>query len=723
MAQTYLMLLWHMHQPFYKDLAEDVYAMPWVRLHALKDYYGMVAILRDFPAVHVTFNLVPSLVLQLEDYTRDVAHEEAYDLAFKPVKDLSPEDRERLLFYAFQINRENLLNRWPRFRELYEKAKPWERGTAMAALFTPEDLLDLQVLSQLAWFDEVYLSNDREVRRLVARQSGYREEHKRVLRQKEVELFQAALEEYREAEGRGQIEISTSPFYHPILPLLCDSDVAAESSPGIKLPPRRFRHPEDARAQLRAAAAHHERVFGRRPRGLWPSEGSVSDEVLRMAAEEGFQWAATDEGVLGRSLHIDFHRFGDGAVSGGHQLYRPHRFVAGERDIQMFFRDHELSDLIGFVYSRLDAHAAAADLHRRIHAARRNSGDRPAVVSIILDGENAWEFYPGSGREFLKSFYGLVAADPDLKAVTASEAMNVTEPGLLRHVVPGSWINANFDVWIGAEEDNRAWALLKDARDFFARNATTSDLKPDEVARAQQELWVAEGSDWNWWYGPEHSTANDEDFDLLYRKHLSSIYRLLHGSPPDELAVPIKRPRVGAVNVAPTSLIEPRVDGFVTTYFEWLGAGVYSPDYRSGSLHGAAQFVDALYYGHNEKTIYLRFDLKDTFLAAHPKFGARINLNGESRARVHASISKGALERVQLWLREQPVEYPGTTGASVQVAFARVLEVALDHTFVGLDPTRQALLQVSLWVDELPVQNIPAQGWLTLELRDDVVSW
>jgi hypothetical protein len=289
--------------------------------------------------------------------------------------------------------------------------------------------------------------------------------------------------------------------------------------------------------------------------------------------------------------------------------------------------------------------------------------------------------------------------------------------------VPGSWINANFDVWIGAEEDNRAWALLKDARDFFARNSAKSNLKPEEVALAQQELWVAEGSDWNWWYGPEHSTANDEEFDLLYRKHLSNIYRLLRGSPPDELAVPIKRPRIGAINVAPTSLIHPHVDGIVTTYFEWLGAGVYSPDYRSGSLHGAAQFVDALYYGHSEKTIYLRLDLKDGFIAAHPKFEVRINLNGESRARLHASVSGSSVERVEFWLGEQPVEYPGAATSDLQVAFTRVFELALDHAFVGLDPNKQALLQLSLWVEGLPVQNIPAHGWLTLELHDDLVSW
>jgi hypothetical protein len=427
--------------------------------------------------------------------------------------------------------------------------------------------------------------------------------------------------------------------------------------------------------------------------------------------------------VLGRTMQIGFHRFGEGDVSGAYELYRPHRFVADRREIQIFFRDHELSDLIGFVYSRMDPHGAAADLHRRIHAARRNVGDRPAVVSIILDGENAWEFYPGNGREFLKGFYGRLSADPNLKAVTASEAMNVTEPGLLRHVVPGSWIYANFNVWIGAEEDNRAWVLLKDAHDFFARNSARLDVKPDEVSLAQQELLVAEGSDWNWWYGPEHSTANDEEFDLLYRKHLSNIYRLLHASPPDELALPIKKPRVGAINVAPTSLIEPKVDGMVTTYFEWLGAGVYSPDYRSGSLHGAAQFVDALHYGHGEKAIYLRLDLKDAFISAHPKFEVRINFNGESHARLHASVSGSGLERVSLWLREQPVEYPEATGSHVQVAFARVFELALEHAFVGLDPGKQALLQISLWVEELPVQNIPAHGWLALELHDDLVSW
>src|SRR5208282_4085396 len=250
MPPTYLMLLWHMHQPFYKDLAEDVYTMPWVRLHSMKDYYGMVAILRDFPSVHATFNMVPSVVLQIEDYAHGTAREAAYDLAFMSASDMNAADRESLLTSAFQINYDNLLKRYPRFRELWERAQKF--GLTMAAkVFTPQDILDLQVLSQVAWFDEIFLAGDPEVVRLVKKERGYSESDKAIVRKKKLELFNVTLEEYREAAERGQIEVSTSPFYHPILPLLCDTAIAQESHPGVKLPRHRFRHPEDARDQLR----------------------------------------------------------------------------------------------------------------------------------------------------------------------------------------------------------------------------------------------------------------------------------------------------------------------------------------------------------------------------------------------------------------------------------------------------------------------------------------
>ena len=722
MPKTYLMLLWHMHQPFYKDLVEGVYTMPWVRLHALKDYYGMVATLREFPSVHATVNMVPSLLAQLQDYARDQAQEPYYEAAFKPIEQFTAADRETLLGHAFQVNFDNLLSRYPRFLDLWEKWRAAEARSA-ARLFTPQDLLDLQVLSQLAWLDEIYLQGDGEVRSLAGKERGYTEADKSLLHKKQLELFNKILEVCREGAASGQIELSTSPFYHPILPLLCDTHVAQESHPGVRLPRRHFRHPEDARDQLRAAIGFHQSLFGQRPRGLWPSEGSVSDEALRLAAEEGFEWAATDEGVLGRSLQINFYRHGDGTVQGGSELYRPHTFASDGHRINLFFRDHQLSDLIGFVYSRMDAETAAADLHQRIHAAARSTGDRPAVVSIILDGENAWEYYRGNGRAFLKKFYARVAADPDLQAVTASEALKLVEPGTLTHIVPGSWINANFDIWIGAEEDNRAWDLLNDARDFYAQSASKPDIDPEHLRLAREELWIVEGSDWCWWYGPEHSTANDEEFDLLFRKHLSNIYRLLGSSPPDELAVPIKRPRARPVTVAPTGRIEPRVDGVVSNYFEWLGAGVYIPDYRSGSMHGAAPHLDALYYGYSDKALFLRLDLTESFLQAHAQFEVRVGVDGEGRARLHALVGKEGVRGVDFWKRDEQLLVPLSTGDQLQVAFARILEIRLDFALLGFQLREVVKIQVSIWADELPLQVIPQEGWLALELTEELLSW
>ncbi len=671
--QTYLMLLWHMHQPFYKDLAEGTYAMPWVRLHALKDYYGMVAMLKEFPAFHATFNLVPSLVSQLQEYARDEVREQAFDLAFKPAEQLSATDRENLVDFSFQLNLRNQVNRFPRLRELYDKFHT-ANSRDVVRFWAARDFLDLQVLSQLAWFDEIYLESDDVIGSLVRKGRGYTEDDKLLVRKKEIEIFNVTLEEYRSASERGQIEISTSPFYHPILPLLCDSNIAEESHPGVRLPHRSYRHPDDAVEQLNAAVRLHEEVFGRRPRGLWPSEGSVSDEVLRLAAREGFAWTATDEGVLGRSLPATFSRHADGTLEGARELYRPYRFNGHDQQISIFFRDHYLSDLIGFAYSNLPAQAAAHDLHQRIHAAARCAGDGPRVVSIILDGENAWEYFPGNGREFLKNFYKKVVEDPDLKAVTASEALQLCEQGSLSHIVPGSWINANFDVWIGAEEDNRAWDLLAEARDFFEQNQGRTSLSDSDRERARHEVWISEGSDWCWWYGPEHSSGHDEEFDRLYRTHLSNIYRLLGKSPPDNLAVPIKGLEIRAVNYPPTGAIEPRIDGLETNYFEWLGAGIYLPDTTSGSMHGVRNCLEALYYGCGRDAVFLRLDFPEHFRKEHPSFQIRISIDGDANARLHASIRENKVAKVEFWKANEQLQVPLATSESLQASYAQIFE-------------------------------------------------
>ena len=718
------MLLWHMHQPYYKDLVEDRYAMPWVRLHTLKDYYGMVAMLRDFPSVHMAFNLVPSLVSQILDYAEDRAGEESYELAFKPAHELTPAEKETLAEYAFQLNYDHLLSRYPRFLELFRKYKASGAMPGAEWLTGLQDTLDLQVLSQLAWFDEIFLAHDPELNALASRQRNYTEEDKVNLRSKEVELCKLTLEEYRQAAERGQIEISTTPFYHPILPLLCDTNAGAESSPGIRLPRLRFQHPEDARDQLREAVQFHERVFGSRPTGLWPSEGSISEEALRLAMEEGFRWTATDEGVLGRSIHTYFHRNADGTVQDGNRLYQPHRLRLEGRSIDLFFRDHQLSDLIGFVYSRMDPNSAARDLIHRIRTAASATGGRPAVISIILDGENAWEYYPGNGREFLRAFYGLLASEPDLEALTPSEILRVSEPLPFPRLTPGSWINANFDIWIGAEEDNRAWDLLSDARNYFAANSGKPGLAPERVEMARRELWIAEGSDWCWWYGPEHSSPNDEEFDRLYRKHLGSMYRLLGGEAPDELAIPIKRSVSVGDNILPTAPINPVVDGRQTTYFEWLGAGVYTPDYRSASLHESEQCVKYLYYGYSDTAIHIRLDLKPEFAKSLEGFEVRASIGQNHQPmRVHAQVARGQLKNIDLWQDDQHMPLPDQPGDAIHAAYHDIFEMTVPYTALGLDPSQKTSLQVSFWLDQLPVQVLPKEGWLALELHEDAIEW
>lgn len=312
MNRVHLVLLWHMHQPQYRDPATGRYVLPWTRLHALKDYWGMVHVLRDFPNFHATFNVVPSLAAQLEEYASGKFSEPWFDLAFKPADQLTAEDKAEIIERAFQINRDHLMRRFPRFVELFDRTRHTARDMSLADLFSTRDWRDIQLLSQLAWMDEEWLASNPVLVRLGTKGANFSEEDKQELRAKQLELLRDVLPEYRRAAATGQIELSTTPFYHPILPLLCDTDIAPISNPYS--PPLRppFQHPEDAREQLIRARAYHEKLFGSAPIGLWPSEGSVSDQALDLAMEQGFQWFATDEGVLGRTLGVGFGRDGSG---------------------------------------------------------------------------------------------------------------------------------------------------------------------------------------------------------------------------------------------------------------------------------------------------------------------------------------------------------------------------------------------------------------------------
>src|SRR5438067_4163667 len=352
-----VIVLWHQHQPFYKDLVTGEYRLPWVRLHALKDYYGMVKLLDEFPEVHQTFNLVPSLITQLQDYVAGTAQDPFLQIAAKPATELTAGERRFALQYLFQANPVNMIGRYPRYRELWERFRGAGDSPERAEkYFRPQDFTDLQVLSQIAWFDEFFLA-DPDIAELIRKARNYSLDDQRLVILAERELLAQVLPVHADAAHRGLIEISTSPFYHPILPLVCDTNMGAVSTPGLPLPQNRFRHPEDAREQLKRGLDLHEQVFGVRPRGVWPSEGSVSEEVLGIGHGLGVNWMATDEGVLGRSLGLFFSRDGNGRLAPdlAEKLYTVHRYESGSTAMHMGCREHTLSELEGFVDSRMGA--------------------------------------------------------------------------------------------------------------------------------------------------------------------------------------------------------------------------------------------------------------------------------------------------------------------------------------------------------------------------------
>jgi alpha-amylase/alpha-mannosidase (GH57 family) len=727
MNRVHLVLLWHMHQPQYRDPSSGRYVLPWTRLHALKDYWGMVRVLEEFPRVHATFNVVPSLGAQLEEYASGKFNEPWFDLVFRPVDKLTAEDKAEILVRAFQVNRENLMSRWPRFVELFEWAQASGHDSAVAT-FGARDWRDLQLLSQLAWVDEEWLASDPVITPLAKKGADFTEQDKEQLRAKQLELLGRELPEYRKAAASGQVELSTTPYYHPILPLLCDSDIARVANQWTPLPQPAFRYPEDAREQLVRARKYHEGTFGQPPAGLWPSEGSVSDQALGIAAELGFRWFATDEGVLGRTLGVGFGRDGAGVPDNADRLYSPLRLRLGDREITGFFRDHYLSDLIGFVYSRMGAGTAAEDLHRRIRAiGERVQIGRPLTVSIILDGENAWEYFPGAGREFLRQFYRRVEDDPDIRALTVSEAMAAAgDIPEVEHIFPASWISANFDVWIGHSEDVTAWDLLREAREFYgaavARRARGAANAPTEqqIAAAYESVLAAEGSDWCWWFGPEHSSANDAEFDALYRKHLSEIYIALGAEAPDALAEPIKRKPEHAVVAVPSAYLRVQVDGRETSYFEWLGAGFYSADRRSGAMHGRAYFLHDLRYGFSEQFFYVRVDPFPDALAELRDCEFRVTVRAAEELRVVARIEEGNLAGYLMESKHVCLLGPDEM---VVVAFGKILEVAIAKEMFALEGRASLALGVALWQGGLPVDVLPAEGWLEVKLGDESFGW
>ncbi len=571
-------LLWHMHQPYYLDPETGESVLPWVRLHALKDYWGMAALFAECPGMRATVNLVPSLVEQVEAYARERTWDRQLVLGLQDAATLTSADAAWFVQEGFHAHAATMIEPYPRYAALW-------RMRFDRQVFDVAALRDLQVWQKLAWVDPDLLRTDARVLRLVAKGHGFEEEDKRALRAVELDVLNRVVPAYRAAAERSQLELSTSPYFHPILPLLCHSAAHLEAHPGAALPEPPFQWPADADLQLARAVAAHERWFGARPTGVWPSEGSVSQDAMAAIARAGFTWTASDEHILLRSRALA------GQATGAAERFHAHAAATADGEVRMLFRDHGLSDLIGFTYQSWPTDAAVDDFVSRVRAigAHLAGTGQTVTVPVILDGENAWEHYPGGGRPFLRALYRRLATTPGIEPVHMRAA--AAGPALpLARVFAGSWINADFGIWIGHRDDRHAWHQLQTVRARLA--ARDADLDPVRRLETLDAILAAEGSDWFWWYGDDHSSSHDREFDALFRHHLRRAYRALGEDPPEELhRTNITTEVPGDDTAVPGFVAEPAGIGVAPAgrYFARLGA--VPLERPAGSMHRTSASV------------------------------------------------------------------------------------------------------------------------------------
>ncbi len=556
----HLILCWHMHQPDYRNRVTGEFELPWTYLHAIKDYTDMAWHLEQYPGVRAVVNFVPSLLDQLEDYCAQFQSGQIRDpllamLAVEDLHTLTHEQRQLILQRCFNSNHQNMIAPFPAYKRLHDIfSMLHEVSELQVGYLSVQYLGDLLVWYHLAWIGESVRRTNELVPRLMAKGYLFTAEERKQLLELVGQLISGIIPRYRSLQESGRIEIATTPYYHPIVPLLIDFQSAHDALPDAPLPhmPKYPGGMERSAAHTANAVENYQRHFGSAPRGMWPAEGGVSLPALGVLAGHGCQWAASGEAVLVNSLR---RIHGDQMPDRLRYLYRPYRCPTEKGDIVCFFRDDRLSDKIGFEYTKWHGRDAVFDFMHALEEIRRHcSEDEEPVVSVILDGENAWEYYPYNGHYFLSGLYDALQNHPFIRTTTFAECVSglsapaagegeaqhrPAAPGQLPAMVAGSWVYGTFSTWIGVPEKNRAWDLLCAAKASYDQVINSGRLNDDERARATQQLGICEGSDWFWWFGDYNPGVSVRSFDRLYRINLENLYHLLKLPAPVELEQPV----------------------------------------------------------------------------------------------------------------------------------------------------------------------------------------
>lgn len=490
--------------------------MPWVRLHGVKDYLDMVEILEKFPLIHLTFNLVPSLIEQIEDYTQRTIKDKFWELSYKPATELTETERKFILDNFFKINKERVISLFPRYYELYLKKLAKKD-------FISTDYLDLQVWFNLSWIDPDFRNTMPELKRIVEKARFFSEGEKGSVLDKQITILENIIPAYKKFMHSNQIELTVSPHYHPILPLLYNTKIAKEANPKTVLPKIQFSFPEDVKTQLNEAVKVFQSRFDKLPQGMWPSEAAVSEHILPFIIEAGINWIVTDEAILFKSLR---KKKRDASL-----LYQPYLLKRKDGNLQIIFRDKNLSDLISFQYYRWETQSAVDNLLEHLKNIADTFSGQDILVTIAMDGENAWEYYPNDGHDFLELLYQKLSQAEFLKTVTISEYLKGHPANLeIRRLACGSWIFGEFGKWISSPKKARAWEYLALARKELEKILSCPDYSPDSIELAKKQIYILEGSDWFWWLGEE-----EDSFDKLFRLHLANFYAIIGKGAPQYL--------------------------------------------------------------------------------------------------------------------------------------------------------------------------------------------
>ena len=642
--KLYLAFMWHMHQPYYKDDISGEYKMPWVFLHAIKDYYELVRYIEKFSSIKATFNVVPSLLEQLREYESGFVNDSLLSLIKKHVSVLTVEEKKKLSTMLFYSNPKTMILPLKRYAELYDKKNSFKDSDDFALQISDDEMVDLQVLFLLSWCSNALRERSKVVSSMLSKGRGFAHADKEELFEELFGFVKAIIPYYGKMQKEGRIEVSTTPYYHPILPLLLDKNAAKEADRGAVTPKEFADFRSDAAMHVKDAVSYYEGLFGAAPSTFWPAEGSVSVEALRLLSSNGVKHVGADEDVLFKSI--------EGRLRSN--LYKKY-YVGDDYKIGVLFRDKGLSDLLGFTYSNKNPKEAAADFISRLSQIKDTLSFNP-VVPIILDGENAWEYYDNNAKDFFEALYEEIERADWCETLTFSEVFQKddVESGYIEHIKPGSWIYGTFSTWMGHEEKNRGWELLSIAKNSY--EAKKSMLAEEADKKAKKELMIAEGSDWFWWYGDDHYTPQADEFDELFRKHLINIYKIIGETPPQKMFEPICKVKTGKQRSKPKNYVSPTIDGQISDFYEWLGGGYVDLDADFSVMDSGGFHFEKLFWGFDDENIY--FAIKGKFDELIDKgYELSIALTGSAdvsfkleftrQSKTFSCIQNGTLQRVE----------------------------------------------------------------------------